>query len=374
MHLTLFVPDLLWPDAENTAAFEFTGANDLARVLSLAEQTQKPLTQTDSWENRLAGLCGFDTEHAPLAALRALGDELQDNPSGNTSMNSPANARMLCADPVNLNFIQQALVLSPADAGSLTPTDTQALVDSLNDEFSGQGRFVDGSAQHNTAQWYFIAHDDTTGLPNLAACSRLAGRRVDADETRQILGRDGLIWLNRIQMCLNQHPVNAAREAQGLPAINSLWPWGLGQLDLVPPMRFSHASGQSALLTGLCRVTGIPLNQTTPSDLAGLGDQPLVVDLKPAAALSHDDTAAWQAAMTAFIADWISPAITSLSANHSPLQSLTLISVDAHFERRWSLLRSPKTLRGLRGNLWQRCLGRAPQAPALGTLARSWSV
>lgn len=369
MHLTLFVPDLLWPDVENPAAFDFAGAHELARALSLAEPTQRPLTQTDSWESRLADLFGFDAAHAPLAVLRGWGDDPEDKQPAMR----PADDRMLCTDPVNLNFIQQALVLSPVDAETLAPTDTQALLDSLNDEFSAEGRFVAGATRHNVVHWYFIPNDDATGLPDLAACSRLAGRRIDADETRQILGREGLMWLNRIQMCLNQHPVNEAREAQGLPAINSLWPWGLGLLYWTPPARFSHANGECALLTGLCRATGTPLNQTTTHsmDWATLGDQPLVVDLKPAQAVSQDDLDAWQSAITVFVTDWISPALAALADNNTALQSLTLISVDAHHERRWSLPRSPKTLRGLRGNLWQRCLGRVPKAPTLATLARS---
>lgn len=375
MHLTLFVPDLLWPDLENTTAFDFPGANDLARVLSLADQTQKPLTPTGSWENQLAGLFGFDAEDPPLAALRCHGDDLQDNPPANGATNhGPTNVRMLCSDPVNLNFIQQALVLSPVDASTLAPADTEALLHSLNEEFSTEGRFVARSAQHNAAHWYFIPHEDATGLPDLAACSRLAGRRIDADETRQILGRDGLIWLNRIQMCLNQHPVNEAREAQGLPIINSLWPWGLGQLVSVPPTRFSHASGQDSLLSGLCRATGTPMNQTSPTDLATPGNQPLIINLKPAEAVSHDDLGAWQTAMNAFVADWISPALVALADKNAALQSLNLISVDAHHERRWTLTRSSRTLRALRGNLWQRFLGRAPKAPALGALVRSWSA
>lgn len=35
-------------------------------------------------------------------------------------------------------------------------------------------------------------------------------------------------WMNELQMLLFTHPVNAAREARGLPAINVVWLWGFG--------------------------------------------------------------------------------------------------------------------------------------------------
>jgi hypothetical protein len=36
--------------------------------------------------------------------------------------------------------------------------------------------------------------------------------------------------MNEIQMLLHEHPVNGERAARRLPAINSLWLWGFGQL------------------------------------------------------------------------------------------------------------------------------------------------
>ena len=35
-------------------------------------------------------------------------------------------------------------------------------------------------------------------------------------------------WMNELQMLLFAHPVNAARESQGLPPINVVWLWGFG--------------------------------------------------------------------------------------------------------------------------------------------------
>lgn len=357
MHLTLFVPDLLWPDVANPAAFNFPGANELAKALALSKRSRLPMGTTDSWESQLTTLFGFDDRPLPLAALRSLGADC------------PSPGRILCADPVNLSFIQQSLVLSPIAGDTLSDAEAQSLLVSLNEEFAEEGHFMTGAGQQHTTQWYFVPHSEATVLPNLAACSRLAGRRVDADETRRILGRDALKWLNRIQMCLNQHPVNEAREALGLPAINSLWPWGLGQLDQTPLARFAQASGNTEILSGLCRVTQTPL---TGSDhfTAASGHQ-LVVELGLAQAIRDDDLTAWQSAMTALITHWISPALSALTQNPAGLESLTLISPGATHQYTWVLGRTTK---GLSGNWLQRILGRAPKAPDLHSLLQSWSA
>lgn len=355
MHLTLFVPDLLWPDIDEATAFDFLGAADLARFLTLSASTRSTLHVTDSWESRLAALFGFPQQHAPLAALRALGANL------------PANGLQLCSDPVNLDFMQQALVLSPITAESLNDSDITALLQTLNDEFSGEGHFV-AHHQGNDCHWTFVPEADHGALPDLAACSRLAGRRVDADETRALLGRDGLRWINRIQMCLNQHPVNIARETQGLPVINSLWPWGLGTLDIIPAARFTSVQGQTALLAGLCQATQTP--HTSNSTFPHSAGQHLVAEPRLAGAISHNDLDAWQSTLSGLISNWISPALAALTNGQVPLQSLTLISPNAHHEHRWTLQRSSK---GLRGTFLQRWLGRTPRTPDLHALVRAWS-
>ncbi len=357
MHLTLFVPDLLWPDVEHTAAFDFPNAQNLARFLALAESAHSPMDRTASWESCLAVLFGFTEKHSPLAVLRSLGDGL------------PETSRLVCADPVNLDFMQQALVLSPIPAFSLSSADAQSLLENLNEEFSGEGHFITAPGEGNICHWYFVPAVDTVRLPDLAACSRLAGRRIDADETRELLGREGLSWINRIQMCLNQHPVNQKREAAGLPLINSLWPWGAGSLDQHADTHFSAASGHAALLRGLCQVTRTPL--TLPSKFESGSGHRLVVALDLATAIEQDDLAGWQSAITVLITDWIEPALAALSDTKGVLQSLTLISPNAHVEHRWSLHRTHKALRH---NTLQRWLGMTRKIPPLSALVRSWSA
>lgn len=364
MHLTLFVPDLLWPDIDDPSAFEFTGAAQLARLLSLAQPSNEPLSPTASWESCLAQCFGFDEIPLPLAALRKRGEIAEQHiPATNTGP-------LLCADPVSLDFIQQALTLSPIAASRISADDCQALLSSLNAEFAQEGQFIAAPPGDLDAHWYFVPRAEIAStLPNLAPCSRLAGRRIDADTTRELLGREGLGWLNRIQMCLNEHPVNQAREAAGLNPINSLWPWGFGQLTNTPGQRFAQASGASALLNGLCQITDTPLTPRSRFEL--IPGQHLVVDLTLTEAIRSNALDHWQSSCSRLIADWLDPALCALRTRQGGLQTLTLISPNAHDCRTWTIDRDTK---GLRGTLLQRSLGLKPKAISLATLVRSWST
>lgn len=354
MHLTLFVPDLLWPDHEHRQAFEFDHSDDLARFLHLANQTRNPLKPTASWESVLADTFGLSAEASALAALRLLGE------SG-TNDASAYGRTLLCADPVNLDFMQQALVLSSPYAMQLSIEDAKSIIASLNEEFAGEGTFF---YSHSTNHWYYEPNSVDQDLPNLAACSRFLGRRIDADESRHLLGSTGLRWLNRIQMCLNGHPVNEVRQMQGLISINSIWPWGAGMLSnntqhAASP--FAQAVGNNALLGGLCVLTGTAhLAESTP----GSG---LLLDTRLSDAIAQDDLSAWQNSVARLTQAHIAPALDALAKGK--LNRLTLIAPDAHQTHYWTLEASHK---GLTPSFFQRCLGRTRKHPDLATLIASW--
>ena len=357
MHLTLFVPDLLWPDHEHPQAFDFDQAPALARLLSLADLSITPYGASDSWESVLAHCFGFHDTQPPLGALRLLGQ------TATADVTQAYGRTLLCADPVNLDFIQQSLVLSPINAATLSREAVDALIKSLNDEFAREGSFF---VSDTLSQWYFAPLDTASHLPNLAACSRLLGRRIDADESRQVLGREGLHWLNRIQMCLNSHPVNDDRDRHGLPVINSIWPWGMGTLNstgLNERPEFELAIGDNDLLRGLCIASNTP-----HAESAVAGASCFVLDTRLADAIAQDDLDAWHVAINALVLTQIEPAMAQLQKG--TLSSLTLIAPDAHGTYRWRLQADHK---GLRPSWLQRLLGNTRQKPDLKRLVATWS-
>lgn len=357
MLLTLFVPDLLWPDHDNTGAFNFEYQQTLAQIFRLATHQSTPLSPTDSWQSLLAAQFGLVDPGAPLAACRLLGESHDPG--------TVDDRLLLCADPVNLDFVQQYLVLSDLEQIRPSADETRALIKSLNEEFAGEGRFFPSPNESGNRHWYFEPALSTENLPNLAACSRVLGRRIDADESRQLLGRDGLRWINRIQMCLSQHPVNLDRDLRGLPVINSVWPWGLGGLPTNMPetSRFERAIGQDALLEGLCSLTHTPYNPTT-------GDRAtssLILNTALTHAVASDDLNTWQAEVQQLIETWLTPALNQL--RDGTLAQLRLMTTSERATHCWSLDRHHK---GLHPNLWQRLLGRQTPQPDLATLIQSW--
>lgn len=363
MHLTLFVPDLLWPDHDNTAAFDFPQQRPLARFLGLATHFREPLAAADSWESVLASTLGDTTPATSLAALRLSGELLDDG-----TMPDTATRRLLCSDPVNLDFIQQHLVLNDLKHAPPDTHETQAFIARLNEEFAGEGRFFASPDPTADRHWYFEPTDPNGVLPNLAATSRVVGRRIDANESRHVLGSLGLQWINRIQMCLNDHPVNEARQMRGQPSINSVWPWGLSgptRITMMEQTRFNRVVGQHPLLKGLCllhRTTYDPTNLIKQSD-----GSTLVLDTALTTAIAEDNLDGWQSAADALIATWITPALEQLSCG--ALDSLTLISPNERVTDGWRL---DKRHQGLHPALWQRLLGRQTRQPDLATLIQSW--
>ena len=141
-------------------------------------------------------------------------------------------------------------------------------------------------------------------------------------------GADALLvhgWVNEIQMLLHEHPINAAREARGALAVNSLWLWGAGQL--VQPRMQASASvwTEDPLLRGLARASGLPVYAPPASAEdwlahAETGEHWILLD---AAATSREDQASdWREDAERLERLWFAPLLAALSARR--LSKLTL--------------------------------------------------
>lgn len=70
--------------------------------------------------------------------------------------------------------------------------------------------------------WRAQSRWDLPSLP-LASLDRVIGRSIEAWIAQTPAGKDLRRLQNEIQMLLYTHPINQAREAQGLPSVNSVW-------------------------------------------------------------------------------------------------------------------------------------------------------
>ncbi|MDG1074407.1 MAG: hypothetical protein P8O76_05545 [Methylophilaceae bacterium] len=126
------------------------------------------------------------------------------------------------ATPVNMQLGRDSYFLTNPATTVVTDEESFALMATLNQHFAGLG-------------YYFYLHQHVWFLgldvnPDITTTPiHLVSNQDIADFLPQ--GNGALAWnafQNEIQMLLFSHPVNTAREEQGLPVLNSLWCYGLG--------------------------------------------------------------------------------------------------------------------------------------------------
>jgi hypothetical protein len=202
------------------------------------------------------------------------------------------------------------------------PDEAAALVAALNAHFRDHGLHF--HAGHD-GRWY--VHCDTPADLLTCPLADAAGGAIDACMPT---GADSGRWrrtLNEAQMILHAHPVNAAREARGLLALNSLWLWGGGSAPLVTASARVHVWADDALARALAARCALP-SDALPASAAAVhtrGADALVV-LNPA-----HDAAAWNAIGR----DWIAPCHAALRARR--IRSLGIVATAAQQVRRYDI-------------------------------------
>ncbi len=293
MHLTLLVPELIWPEPGDTLTL---GQLALPGIEWLLGRMALSATPRQPYETVLTALGSPNAAHTPnLASLRWQGEAPHDGQRGH-----PAPTHLLCADPVHLRFHHERIVLADAGAFELEMDEAHALAEALNAQFADIGRLQVVTPR----RWYLeLATAVDHPAPPLSA---VTGRRMDselADKTTPLYR-----WLNEVQMLLHQHPVNAARSQRGQPAVNSLWLWGgetVGNSPLAPDLVVSD----DPLAIGLARQLGAANQSVTRlADLiAGPWQRPLVHLDRLLPPVSYEDPQGWRDAWQALDADWFQP-------------------------------------------------------------------
>jgi hypothetical protein len=131
-----------------------------------------------------------------------------------------------------------------------------------------------------------------------------------------------------------EHPVNEAREARGLPAVNSIWFHAQGAAR---PVRspFAQVLSDAAATRGLALSAGVATGAPPASYGAlsaalrgvtnGSGSGVTLVELDPfSAPYIEQDWARWNAAFAALQTDWFEPALAALQAGELAELGLTL--------------------------------------------------
>ena len=288
MPLDLLVPDLLLP-RDAPAAMRALRLPQLEKWLARADVEPAAGIGASRWLG-----AAFDLASPPVAAIALAGE------------GAPRDGAWMRADPVHLRIDRDHLKLHDASILDVRRDEADAMVASLQEHF-GQ----DGFEFHVAApeRWYVRVPEGA--LP----------RKTTSVE--DALGRDvfGLLPENRAggpinwrgalteaQMVLGAHEVNARREAQGKPAINSVWFWGEGSAPAEVAKRYALIHAEDAFARGLGALSRAEVRPGAKSiadiDLVREGDAVLAVLGDLTAALHRVDDARWKAAAEALDARW----------------------------------------------------------------------
>jgi hypothetical protein len=308
MHVELLVPGFL------AAA----GKGRYAGAELLLARARRRVVQEASPEERLLALFGVEGGKVPAGALaaHAAGREAGD---------------WLRADPVHLRLMRDHLVVVPAEAFDVTHEEAEALAGAVNAHFAGR-------IEVNVC-------DARRWLARVDGATEISGHAALQEAGREVKSGDPL--LNELQMLLHAHPANAAREARGEPAINSLWLWGAGPLPEARAKWTSVVADEPEAL-GLARLAGarygtLPDSATAWLERAPLEGRHLVMlgSLRAAAALG--DAEAFQRHLRAVEEAWFAPLLVALRSGrvgmvsvHAPESGLAFEITRGDLRRFWN--------------------------------------
>lgn len=225
----------------------------------------------------------------------------------------PGEGHWFCADPVHL-----LLMLDHLRMGGTPPissSESAELVAWLNHNFAGEAEFIAPTPAH----WYVRFNRPVianTTPPDACSGESIEPHLPKGDDSKYLRRLS-----NEIQMLLHAHPLREAREAQGAPAINSLWIWGGG--PRVAPERafesvYSDEPISQALACGLASELASRAQapwHPRPADFSDAlleAGRTLVVINALHASATQGDFAAWREEVERFERAWFAPLLLAL--------------------------------------------------------------
>ncbi len=328
MQIQLLIPGLLWPVVTLLGPASGLGLGGLASLLG---RGRRQVTAFEPYDRQLARLFGVHGDTLPMASLRRLGEA--DAPT-------PEQAgHWLCADPVNLSFAREHLLLQAFPDEELDAAESAELVAELNAIFADLGRFE----ACTPTRWYLRLHRPTA--VTLYPLDDVTGRPV-----KHFLpeGDDARLWqrtMNEAQIVLHNHARSRAREEAGRRTVNSVWLWGAGALDAPPQAPARQVQATDPISIGLARAAGVAVGAPDPGS-ALTQDTLVVLDAlrKPAQQLDLDT---WRRGLERLERDWFAPLAEAFRAGRLDTVRLTApgdrgtLQLELHRSERWKFWRKP---------------------------------
>ncbi|MGA7801585.1 MAG: hypothetical protein WCC36_12325, partial [Gammaproteobacteria bacterium] len=300
--LTVVVPGLLGPlQGMGLPGFPRPAAPATERLLARAHRDDG---LAEGFEATLCELFGLQGPEAalPLAAITRLADTGERD-----------RGWWLRVDPVHLRADQSRLVLFDSRALDIEPDEADALLTQLRALYEADdGWRLEAPVP---GRWY-VRTEQAVGVQTTPV-TRVIGHHIDPYLPA---GKDGTHWhrvLNEVQMLFHDQPVNAARDSQGRPTINSVWFWGGGRLPQLPAASWRRVWSDDPLAMGLATLAGVersdrPAGARDWLARAEPGAHLVVLDQLHSKVL-YDDLDGWVQAVEALERTWLAPLAEALA-------------------------------------------------------------
>jgi hypothetical protein len=334
--LHLLLPFALPAAADASTALYNIESPALDRLLARAtlvervvgEDFQRTLPH-ERWVARQFGTVASGTgaaDEAPLAPymLRADGGE-------------PGTSTWACVQPVHVRIAHDHLVLIDPASLALTDAEASTLLGVARPLIEELGVRIEAP---NPSRWYLAS--DAFGTLAGASPLRASGRNIEIWLPHEAhTGERSRAWMklqNEVQMAWFEHPVNEAREARGLPSVNSIWFHAQGAAQAVKSP-FNRVLSDAAATRGLALTAGVETgappvsfgalaagaNGTKSGTQGNKNAATTLVELDPfSAPYIEQDWARWNEAFAALETDWFAPALAALQAGQLAELGLTL--------------------------------------------------
>ncbi|MHB1059261.1 MAG: phosphoglycerate mutase [Rhodanobacter sp.] len=181
----------------------------------------------------------------------------------------------LSADPAWVQPDMNGVRLLACGRMRLDMDAAHALAEPLRPVFDEAGMQLEISTPD---RWHLRLPPDTP-LPDFAAPEQALGGDLAQHLPQGTQGRSWRVLLNDIQVLLHQHPINAQRQAQGMPPVNSLWLWGGGRLPPVSGSALAGVVSDDLLLRALATRAGVAW-QARSAEVVAASQAGRLVDLQ----------------------------------------------------------------------------------------------
>ena len=203
--------------------------------------------------------------------------------------------------PAHIQLSRTHLLLSDPRALHLNEAESRALYELARPCFEEQGKTL----LHAAPGLWFARADDWSGLatasPDAAATQNLSDWMPEGEHARAYRKLQ-----NEIQMQWHEHPVNEARQARGLQAVNAFWMWGGAGPPATSPQPLAIAGGPAWMEA----LAAPALRQPTAAQLIAAPGTVMLAELIPSA--QTGDWADWIARMQRIEQEWLAPLLAAL--------------------------------------------------------------